>query len=132
MRWKHFISVIAAGLIVALDVWLKKYATENSWIIHKNTGIAFDLPLWPWIAILLIVLISAGLFILSFHHRNSRPWLSAAALVIIVGAIGNLIDRFSYGFVVDYIIFKPTESAFNLSDLVIIAGILIFILSKRK
>jgi signal peptidase II len=129
---KHFGLILAASLVVLIDVWIKKIALNNSWTVHKNTGIAFDLPLWSWVAVLLIILIAFGLLFFAYYQKNNRPWFTAAALIIVIGAIGNLLDRFTYGFIVDYLIFEPTGSAFNLSDLVIIAGILIFFLSKRK
>lgn len=145
MKIKHFVAIALAGLLVILDEVLKKVALVNfpketeisgkkiiEFAVHQNTGIAFDLPFWPPLIFILIVLIIAGLIGLAYKNRFNKPWLSTAAIIIILGALGNLIDRISYGFIVDYIIFPLSGSAFNLSDVTIIIGILIVLFSTRK
>lgn len=146
MKTRQFIVIALAGLVVIFDEIIKRIALSNfpkdgentegnriiEFVVHQNTGIAFDLPVWTPLILVLVVLIIAGLVGLAYKNRNSKPWLAAASIIIALGALGNLIDRIAYGFIVDYIIFPLSGSAFNLSDTVIIAGLVIILFSKRK
>lgn len=146
MKIKQFIVIAIAGLLVVFDEILKKIALSNfpkkeeniernriiEFVVHQNTGIAFDLPVWMPLILALVVLIIIGLVGLAYKNRNNKPWLAAASIIIVFGALGNLIDRIAYGFIVDYLLFPLSGSAFNLSDTVIIAGLVIILFSKRK
>lgn len=145
MKTKHKIVSIVGGLVVLADELLKiaalKYLPDESkmtgkeiveFAIHKNFGIAFDLPLWLPAVMGLTVIILIGLVFATKQNWKKFPWEAAATILIACGAVGNLIDRFCYGFTVDYLITPWTGSAFNLSDLVIISGLVILILSKPK
>ncbi|MFA6132136.1 MAG: signal peptidase II [Patescibacteria group bacterium] len=145
MTLKQKIVSFSGGLVVLADELLKilslKYLPDESQMsgkgiielaIHKNYGIAFDLPLWLPVVMLLTVFILVGLIFLTKQNWKRHPWEATGSLLIACGAVGNLIDRFCYGFTVDYIIFPLTGSAFNLSDLVIIGGLIILLLSRQK
>jgi signal peptidase II len=62
---------------------------------------------------------------------RSRTWLATLALGLIIGgAIGNAIDRFAYGAVVDFALFHLQIGGnrwewyvFNLADVAIVAGV---------
>ena len=139
------ILIIAAFAIVVLDEILKNLALKNlpgeseissnnflELAIHKNNGIAFDLPVWlPLVAILTTIIIAA-LAAIAIKTRQNQPWIATSALIIICGAIGNLFDRLFYGFTVDYLITPATGSAFNLSDIVIIGGLVLLVLKKHR
>jgi len=142
---KQKIISFSGGLVVLVDEILKnlsfKYLPDESQAsgkgifelaIHKNYGIAFDLPLWLPVVICLTIVIIIGLIFLTEQNWKKHPWEATGSILIICGAIGNLIDRFFYGFTVDYIIFPLTRSAFNLSDIIIISGLLIMILNRKK
>ena len=97
--------------------------------LHKNYGIAFDLPVPSWIVIPLTLLIIIVAGVALWRHRTN-PHLSAALIFIVLGGLGNLIDRIVYGYTVDYIILL-TRSAINLSDLMILGGV-IGLMKKRR
>ncbi len=97
--------------------------------LHKNYGIAFDLPVPLWVVIpltltVLVILVS----LLKRHAHDTRA--TTALMLIAAGAVGNLIDRIAYGFTVDYIILFG-RSAINLADVMILAGIVWLILRPR-
>lgn len=145
MKWKNISFLIVVVLIIVVDEFFKKIALENlppetilssqkiiALAIHKNYGIAFDLPLWLPLVIIATLVILIGLVFYGIKEWDKNQKRSLAFLIISLGALGNLFDRIVYGFTVDYIITPPTTSAFNLSDLVIIFGIVFLILSYRK
>jgi lipoprotein signal peptidase len=91
--------------------------------IHRNPGIAFDIPL-P----LTIVLPITGILVIGLSYLATAQWYvhraqSVSALTAIVGALGNACDRLINGFTTDYLILFKT-SAINLSDVLILMGIL--------
>lgn len=136
--------VALAAAIVAVDTVLKRWAMNHlpfasaldtpnlvDLAIHKNYGIAFDIPFRMPIVILLSVAIIGLLVRVAFLQHTKRPDISAAALVMAVGAVGNLIDRVAYGFTVDYILLFG-RSAINLSDLCILAGVLLLLFAGKR
>ncbi|MFH1890725.1 MAG: signal peptidase II [Candidatus Kuenenbacteria bacterium] len=104
----------------------------------KNEGAAFGLKLpgsLGWIFYILIVLI---IFFLTMRlaklWREKRTSKIFPLLLIIAGAISNLIDRLKFGGVIDFIDLKIWP-VFNLADIMIVAGILYLLFScscKKK
>jgi signal peptidase II len=102
-------------------------------VLAWNTGISYG-----WFqgegaagqAVLLAVKIVA-VIVLAIWMARSRTLLATVALGLIIGgAIGNAIDRFTYGAVVDFVLFhvqiggKPFSwYVFNLADVAIVAGV---------
>ena len=74
------------------------------------------------------ILIVACMIILLKNIKNSKLFLISLSFII-GGGIGNLIDRFSKGYVVDYLEVKLFKFAvFNLADsFVVVGSILLFI-----
>lgn len=94
--------------------------------LHKNPGIAFDIPL-PFVVILPLTALICGIFCYFIKKTwHSEPKIAVASFMIVAGALGNLFDRWLNGFTTDYIILFRT-SAINLSDLLIVVGMLTFL-----
>lgn len=105
----------------------------------KNTGAAFGFgsegPLWfRQIFFLGLPVIFCGwIFWLLVKTLKGPFYVSLAYALIIAGAVGNLIDRFSLGYVVDFLMFYWKSEAnhfpaFNVADASIsIAAILLII-----
>ncbi|WP_244622118.1 signal peptidase II [Bradyrhizobium ivorense] len=102
-------------------------------VLAWNPGISFG---WfqsesPAAQIALIVIKAAAVIALAIWMARSRTWLATVSLGLIIGgAIGNGIDRFAYGAVVDFALFhieigEKTFSwyVFNLADVAIVAGV---------
>ena len=144
-RKKIALSLPVAALVVALDQLSKLWVRNNlpeiellpgflDFIYVKNYGSAFGL-LANQTFLLIAITIASLIIILLFLHR--LPSISTLTIVsaglILGGAIGNLIDRLRFGYVVDFIdvhlqnLFHwPT---FNLADAAVVIGIFIFIYS---
>jgi signal peptidase II len=81
--------------------------------------------------ITLMVVKAAAVIALAIWMARSRTLIATLALGLIIGgAIGNAIDRFAYGAVVDFALFhlqiggKPFNwYVFNLADVAIVAGV---------
>jgi signal peptidase II len=114
----------------------------------KNTGAAFGFgqegPEWfRQIFFLALPVIFCGwIFVMLVKTLKGPLYLSLAYALIIAGAVGNLIDRFSLGYVVDFLMFYWQDEsnhfpAFNVADscITVAAGLLIidfFIQLKAK
>lgn len=142
-------------LIIVLDQWTKVYFSNLlalyesievfpwlNWTLLHNYGAAFSFLDMPggaqrWFFLILTSVISIGLLIwLARTPRTDRA--TAIPLVLILGgAIGNLIDRIRLGYVVDFIDVPITDSwhwpAFNVADSAICVGaVLMILMSFRK
>lgn len=94
-----------------------------------NRGIAFGLfqgvgPLVGWLTLGVL----AGL-LLYIHHLPREQWLARAGLAILIGgALGNLVDRIFLGEVLDFIQTPWRVGIFNVGDMMIHLGMILFIL----
>ncbi len=91
----------------------------------KNPGAAFGflasapLEVRQFMFLLLPVIACFWLVTLIWKTRNENALLCLAYSLILAGAIGNLIDRFTLGYVVDFLDFyyeKNHFPAFNVAD----------------
>lgn len=113
-------------------------------LVHVyNTGAAFSfLAQHPAFAriffILLALLVSGWLLHMLCQHARERPrehLLPAALSLIIGGALGNVIDRFTHGAVVDFLFFHYQDHgfpAFNLADSAITLGVILMLASQLR
>src|ERR1700716_3301940 len=141
-------GVITAVAVLALDQASKLWLLFVFGISHRgavqvtpffdlvlawNVGISFG---WfqndSQIAQISLMIIKAvAVVVLAIWMARSRTLIATIALgMIIGGAIGNAIDRFAYGAVVDFALFhlqiagKPFNwYVFNLADVAIVAGV---------
>jgi signal peptidase II len=92
-----------------------------------NLGVAFSMlsGMDGWFIVGMRLVIVAFVLWLWRRTAKDRRLAHLGYALIIAGAIGNLIDRFAYGHVIDYILFH-TESwsfaVFNLADSFITIG----------
>jgi signal peptidase II len=90
--------------------------------LHRNTGIAFGL-LSGANALVGLLSVLAALFLV-FYHRGRwvrDRWVRVGLGLVIGGALGNLLDRARFGYVVDFIEL-PYWPIFNLADACIVVG----------
>ncbi|PIX62374.1 hypothetical protein CO057_04525 [Candidatus Uhrbacteria bacterium CG_4_9_14_0_2_um_filter_41_50] len=92
--------------------------------LHKNPGIAFDIPIPMGIIIIATIVISLALISFAIKYWQSKPDISTYLIIILSGALGNMFDRIINGFTTDYLIFFQT-SAINISDILIVTGALL-------
>ena len=141
-------GVIAAVGVLALDqaskLWLLfvfniarrgavKVTPFFDLVLAWNVGISFG---WfqndsQFAQISLMIIKAVAVIVLAIWMARSRTPLATLALGLIIGgAIGNGIDRFAYGAVVDFALFHLQIGGntynwyvFNLADVAIVAGV---------
>jgi signal peptidase II len=102
-------------------------------VLAFNPGISFG---WfqndsPAAQLILMLVKAAAVLILAVWMARSRTLIATIALGLIIGgAIGNAVDRFAYGAVVDFALFHVQVGGntfnwyvFNLADVAIVAGV---------
>lgn len=93
----------------------------------QNTGAAFGmLPNGTLLLAGLSALVSLGLFVFLLRRKQDMSRLQQTAFTLILaGAVGNMIDRFRLGYVIDFIHFKLPRfdfPVFNLADSCVVIG----------
>jgi len=136
-RWRAFGELALISLLAALVDQQAKVAILSSlsfgqsvpvlppllrFTLHRNTGIAFGLLSGAnaWVGLLSML---AALFLVFYHRgRWARDrWVRVGLGLVIGGALGNLLDRARFGYVVDFIEL-PYWPIFNLADACIVVG----------
>ena len=152
-RVKYLMLLGIGGVVIALDQWTK-FLIHTRFIVGesvpilssffsltyvRNQGAAFGLlhkapayirePLF-----LLIPFVAMGVILMIFRKlREDQKWTGIALSLISGGAIGNLIDRMRFKYVIDFLDFYWGEyhwPAFNVADSCIVVGVgIMFVLS---
>ena len=89
----------------------------------ENTGMAFSLfsgRAWA-LGVVSAVCILVGW--LALRRYTLGPWSKTGAMLMLGGAVGNMIDRFLRGYVVDMFYFTPIDfPVFNVADIFLTCG----------
>ncbi len=147
---KRWLSLSA--LVIVLDqlskVWIvNHFAYGETYtvlgvfdlVLAHNTGAAFSFlndagGIQRWL--FSIIAVVASVWIIRLLRKHGTQLLFAFALSMILGgALGNLIDRLMYGYVVDFLSFHWNAHyfpAFNLADSSITCGAFLLILDSFK
>ncbi len=114
----------------------REFIFLNGWIqhtVHANTGALANIPL----PLTLLIILSVGVctWILVMLYKTGATSVSRATLLgyalLFGGALGNLYDRVTLGFVRDWILIA-SRSAVNLADIWIILGCVLLFLSLSR
>lgn len=136
-------------VVVILDQWakflvIKHLSLHGSYAVMPflnftlvfNTGTAFSFLSFAsgWqVGLFIALAVAVCLSILVWMRRIPRQahWLAASLALIFGGALGNLIDRLRFGYVIDFIdahLKNWHYATFNLADSAICIGVVILIL----
>jgi signal peptidase II len=141
------LGVIALDQITKQLVFVKLQQFETLWLLPvlnltrmHNTGAAFSMlsRLSPVVFVVLGVVVSIGVLIWLRRHPQGQTLVAVALSLILGGAIGNVIDRATRGFVVDFIDFHIGNCrychwpAFNVADTAIVIGAGLLILDMMR
>lgn len=141
-----------SALVILLDQTSKLYITSHfsygenlpvvsvfSLVLWHNTGAAFSFlndfgGAQRWLFSLIAVVASVWIIVLLRKHA-SQILFAFGLSMIMGGALGNLVDRVAYGYVVDFLLFHWNAHifpAFNLADSAITCGAALLIWDSFK
>jgi len=142
----YFFLFVLAGTIVALDQWTKTLVRtqlefQQTWVpwdwlapyarivYWHNAGAAFGLGQNLSLVFTILPFLVAGAIIFYYPQIHRRDWPLRIALGMqLGGAIGNLIDRLTIGYVTDFIsvgrfpVFNVADSSISVGVAVLIIG----------
>ncbi|MGR8952074.1 MAG: signal peptidase II [Gammaproteobacteria bacterium] len=139
--WLSLLAVVLdQGSKLAVDASMRLYESIpiipylNLTYVH-NTGAAFSFLSeaggWQrWFFSALALAISIGITIWLARLQKHETLLAAALALILGGAVGNLIDRVAYGYVIDFIDVYYQNwhfPAFNIADSAINLGVFLLL-----
>ncbi len=132
------LSIVTTSLIIVLDQAIKFFAKEYlrpigyfpiiQDVFHltyvENRGAAFGLFQGQrWIFIMLTILIAAAITYFLIKIPDKATFIKASLSLVLGGAVGNLIDRVRFGFVVDMSDFTLIDfPVFNIADSSLVVG----------
>ena len=89
----------------------------------ENRGAAFGMFQNNQIIFVIVALLASIYGLYYLHTKKINTLGKVSILLIISGALGNLIDRVRLGFVVDYFDFRIIwEYVFNIADIFVVLG----------
>ena len=156
---KRLQYLIITAVVVILDIWTKSLVLARLdlheaipvipnffQLVHvRNTGAAFGIganaesALVPLLLNVGAIAVFCVVVVYALRSAVTDRVLQVGLHLILGGAIGNLIDRFRFGYVVDfldvYAVWGGREHhwpAFNVADSAICIGIVLLFLDMRK
>ena len=140
--------VLLAIVAFALDQWIKHLVETGLAFQEKldlvpflalfrtyNTGIAFSMfsSLSDTGLVVIATLVVAVVLYLATLTPRSHVFARIGFALIVGGALGNLVDRVTYGHVIDYILFHTQTwsfAVFNLADACISVGAVLIVFDE--
>ncbi len=141
--------LLISVLIIVLDQWSKWWIVSQfelyevrrvtDWfnlVLAHNTGAAFsflsDADGWQrWFFVILTSVVATGLLIWLTRSQANEWRLRLGIVLILGGALGNLIDRIRLGYVIDFLDVHAGGwhwPAFNVADSAICVGVGLLVL----
>ena len=136
----NLIGILAEIVLIALDQWTKHLAVlrlkgqspivlwDGVFELHylENRGAAFGI-LQGQKAVFLVCTLLILILIVFFYNRLPAGkrffMMRLVAVFLAAGAVGNLIDRMRYSYVVDFLYFKLIDfPVFNVADCYVTVG----------
>ena len=149
---KQFNWIVLIVIFILGDQWTKNIVVNNLELYERvnitsffditllyNTGAAFSLFAFDTGSQripLILISIFVSVYLLGFlikHASTNHCALNLSISMIAGGALGNLVDRITQGYVVDFLLFYYENwyfPAFNVADSLITIGMMIFLIDN--
>ena len=149
---KQFNWIVLIVIFILGDQWTKNLVVNNLELYERvnitsffditllyNTGAAFSLFAFDTGSQripLILISIFVSVYLLGFlikHASSNQCALNLSISMIAGGALGNLVDRITQGYVVDFLLFYYENwyfPAFNVADSLITIGMMIFLIDN--
>ena len=127
------VSLFALGESIVINSYL-------SWTYIQNTGAAFGILSGGGViqkAFLLAVSLFVSAMVMVWIHKTPaiRRQRLFGQIILLSGALGNLLDRAQYGYVVDFIDVHYQNyywPVFNVADSLIFIGVILLLFERRQ
>jgi signal peptidase II len=109
--------------------WMEPYFRIVHW---RNTGAAFGMGQEFGTVFAVLAMIVSGVILYYYPRIPAEERILRLALILqFAGAVGNLIDRLLFGYVIDFISLLAflNMPVFNIADLSITVGVIVLVLS---
>lgn len=143
-----------SALLIVADQWSKAWATASlvyrqsvpvidgfwNWTLVHNYGAAFsflsDAGGWQRWFFGSLALVISGVLAVLLARTPRADWRTALPFALVIaGALGNLVDRVRFGYVVDFVDWYAGSyhwPAFNVADSAIVVGAVLLVLFSFK
>jgi signal peptidase II len=141
--WRRLIvPLLVVAVVLVADQWTKAWTLRTwsepntgdipiipGWLeltYVQNTGVAFGLFRgFPQVfTITSLVIVAAAVYWYVTQRPQPERWFAPCLGLIVGGALGNVIDRLRFGYVVDFIkTFDGRFPVFNVADSCVVVGI---------
>lgn len=119
-RWRECVVML---MVVVVDQVSKILAESKGVVVINEGGVFGLLPHWGWLWLLPVIL----LIVVISWWRSNDVFIRGALVLIIGGGISNLIDRFVYGGVRDFIYYPGLAVYGNVADIFLAIGLLLVV-----
>jgi lipoprotein signal peptidase len=133
-----FYSMIAFSILI-VDRITKSYALEHVADIVINRGFSWGIfdnsSIIPFMAVTAITVIATAALLIYTIGKAQNCQCIVGEILIIAGSCSNIIDRFFYGGVIDFIgitIGQWAGPVFNIADCAITAGVLLLFVDSIR
>ena len=141
---RYGVLAVCSALLIALDQWAKSMAYNTlrvngplvlikgvfELLYSENRGAAFGIlqgKQWFFFLVAAAVVIAVLVFVAKLPSGNRYLPLYISMVLLLSGAVGNLIDRAVRGFVVDFFYFSLIDfPIFNVADCYVVIGCILF------
>ena len=142
----YIIPILCIGLLVALDQ-ITKFIVRTSFALYEshpliknvfhltyiqNTGIAWGMfknGRTIFLILTILVLLICACFYAKIPESKRFTPIRVCLVVLVSGAIGNMIDRMSLHYVVDFFDFRLIHfPIFNVADIYVVVSMIVLIL----
>ena len=142
----YIIPILCIGLLVALDQ-ITKFIVRTSFALYEshpliknvfhltyiqNTGIAWGMfknGRTIFLILTILVLLICACFYAKIPESKRFTPIRVCLVILVSGAIGNMIDRMSLHYVVDFFDFRLIHfPVFNVADIYVVVSMIVLIL----
>ena len=141
-----------SAIVLAIDVYTKHLIQQSfqygdylkvtsffNLVRYHNQGAAFSFLAnqggWQQFFFATIAIVASGVIIYLLRKNTEQKIFCLALSLILGGALGNLYDRLTLGYVVDFLFFHYQEfywPAFNAADSAITGGVILLLIDNFK
>ncbi|MDP2829297.1 MAG: signal peptidase II [Sulfuricellaceae bacterium] len=150
VNWRLWL--IPSLLVIALDQLSKQWVSDSfkfgefravtgyfNLVLAHNSGAAFSFLAnaggWQKLFFIAVATIASIVMVYLLRKHSQQVLFSLALSLVLGGALGNLIDRISLGYVIDFLDFYYGSyhwPAFNVADMAITGGVSLLLLDSIK